>query len=244
MSAVIIIPARLASTRLPRKLLLDLAGKPVLQRTYEQASKSRRAGRVIIAADCDEILLAAKAFGAEAVLTRADHQSGSERIAEAAREADADIIANIQGDEPEIDPDHIDSLIEAQEIAGLFATTLACPFPAHLDPAYPAAVKVALGDPIDREKRIYEAQNFSRTPPAGSKREDLLLHIGAYAYTRDSLQRFISLPRGAREAAESLEQLRIIENGEHIAIRLVDKAARGVDTAEDLAAARTRLAGT
>ncbi|MCB2097646.1 MAG: hypothetical protein KDE05_08450, partial [Parvularculaceae bacterium] len=151
---------------------------------------------------------------------------------------------NIQGDEPEIDPDHIDALIEAQEIAGRFAATLACPFPAHLDPAYPAAVKAALGDPIDREKRIYEARDFTRTPPAGSKREDLLLHIGAYAYTRDSLQRFISLPRGVREAAESLEQLRIIENGERIAIRLVEKAARGVDTAEDLAAARTRLAGT
>ncbi|MCB2112625.1 MAG: 3-deoxy-manno-octulosonate cytidylyltransferase [Parvularculaceae bacterium] len=238
MKAVIIIPARLASTRLARKLLLDLAGKPVLQRTYEQALKSKRADRVIIATDSDEIARAAAAFGAETVMTRADHQSGSERIAQAARSFDAEIIANIQGDEPEIDPAHIDALIEAQEIAQLFASTLACPFPDHIDPAYPAAVKATPAGALDEKRRIFEARDFSRMPPTGG---DFFLHIGAYAYSSDSLQRFISLPRGAREKSESLEQLRIIENGRRIALRIVDRAARGIDTIEDLEAARLRL---
>lgn len=238
MKSVIIIPARLASTRLERKLLLDLGGKSVLQRTYEQALKAQRADGVIIATDSDEILSAAKTFGAEAVMTRADHQSGSERIAEAARLIDADIIANIQGDEPEIDPAHIDALIETQEIAGLFAATLACPFPNHIDPAYPAAVKAMIGEAIDKERRIFEAKDFSRVPPSSG---DFFLHIGAYAYSSDTLQRIVALPRGAREKAESLEQLRIIENGERIAIRIVDRAARGIDTLADYEASAARF---
>jgi len=238
MKAVIVIPARLASTRLERKLLRDLGGKSVLQRTHEQALKSKRADRIIIATDSEEIISVAEAFGAEAVMTRADHQSGSERIAEAARSLDADIIANIQGDEPEIDPAHIDALIETQEIAGRFASTLACPFPDYIDPAYPAAVKAIPGDPIDKERCIFDAKDFSRFPPASGA---YFLHIGAYAYSFESLQRFVALPRGAREKAESLEQLRVIENGERIAIRIVQNAARGIDTAEDLEAARMRI---
>ena len=238
MNAVIIIPARIGSTRLPRKLLLDLAGKPLLQRTYEQAVKSQRAREIIIATDSEEIIDAARAFGAEAVMTRADHQSGSERVAEAARGRAADIIVNIQGDEPEIDPAHIDALIETQEIAALFAATLACPFPAHIDPAYPAAVKARLGAAIDTEKEIFEAADFSRAPPAGAA----FLHVGAYAFTRESLARFVAAPRSAREIRESLEQLRILDMGEKIAVRIVAEAARGIDTPEDLEAARRRLA--
>lgn len=239
MKAAIIIPARLQSTRLARKLLLDLAGKSVLNRTFEQALKAMRADSIAIATDAEEIFDAARSFGARAIMTRSDHQSGTERIAEAARSIDADIFVNIQGDEPEIDPHQIDALIETQITANRFASTLACPFPADIDPAYPAAVKATPGKEIDRDLKIFEAKDFSRIPPA---ERPLFLHVGAYAYSRESLERFVAASRGLRERAESLEQLRILEMGETIAIRIVDHATRGIDTQQDLDAARQRLA--
>lgn len=243
MSVAIVIPARLGSTRLPRKLLADLCGKTIIQRTYEQALKARKADIVVIATDSPEIAQAASAFGARAMMTRADHQSGSDRVAEAAALIDAETIINIQGDEPEIDPAHIDQLIEAHQRAGMFAATLGCSFPATIDPAYPAAVKVFKGEAIDAARDLFIARDFSRTPPPGATAEGLFLHIGAYAFSRETLLKFVAAPKGRREALESLEQLRIIEMGEAIALRLVDKAARGIDTLEDLAAARKRLCG-
>lgn len=239
MKTAIVIPARLASTRLPRKLLLDLCGKTVIARTVEQATKAQLADDVVIATDASEIADAAKAFGARVVMTRADHNSGTERIAEAAASLDADLIVNIQGDEPEIDPAHIDALIDAHMRAGLFASTLACPFPAHIDPSYPAAVKAVLGEKI--AENVYVAEDFSRTPPQGVSRSNLHLHVGAYAYSRESLKQFAGAPRGRREEIESLEQLRILEMGEKIAIRVVDRAARGIDTEQDIADARLRF---
>jgi 3-deoxy-manno-octulosonate cytidylyltransferase (CMP-KDO synthetase) len=241
MSVAIIIPARLASTRLPRKLLLDLGGKSVLQRTFEQACKARRADSVIIATDAAEIAEAAKGFGGRAVLTRADHRSGTERIAEAAQLIDADTIVNIQGDEPEIDPAHIDQLIDAHQRAGRFAATLACPFPTDIDPNYPAAVKAILGDEIDHDHQLCEAKDFSRTPPVDLPKDRLFLHVGAYAFSRASLMRFVAAPPGVREQRESLEQLRIIEMGKKIAVRIVGRAARGIDTEEDIERARRRF---
>lgn len=241
MSVAIIIPARLNSTRLARKLLLDLCGKSVLQRTYEQACKSSLADKVVIATDSTDIADTAEKFGARAIMTRDDHQSGSDRIAEAAAAVDAEIIINIQGDEPEIEPAHIDALIDAHARSRAFAATLATPFPPEIDPAYPAAVKAVLGAPIDANDSLYWAKDFSRIAPAGVGRDDLHLHLGAYAYSRDALMRFVSAPRGRREVAESLEQLRILEMGETIAVRRVGKAMRGIDTEQDLAAARARL---
>lgn len=239
MKVAIVIPARLQSTRLARKLLLDLGGRSILRRTFEQACKAQRADSVTIATDAAEIFAAAQSFGARAIMTREDHRSGTERIAEAARSIDADTIINIQGDEPEIDPRHIDALIETHLKANRFASTLACPFPDDIDPAYPAAVKAVLGGAIDRDLTIYDAKDFSRTPPADAP---FYLHVGAYAYSRESLERFVAAPRGKREQAESLEQLRILEMGETIAIRMVDRAARGIDTDADLKAARSRFA--
>ena len=239
MKTAIVIPARLASTRLPRKLLLDLCGKTVIERTFEQAKKARLASEVVIAADAGEIAVAAREFGARVIMTSAHHQSGTERIAEAASSIDADLIVNIQGDEPEIDPAHIDALIDAHQRAGRFASTLACPFPAHIDPSYPAAVKAVLGKRI--ADNIYDAEDFSRSPPADAPRSDIFLHVGAYAYARECLMRFVAAPRGVREAAESLEQLRIFEMGEKIAVRVVEHAARGIDTEHDIAAARQRF---
>lgn len=240
MNAVIIIPARLESTRLSRKLLRDLCGKPVIQRTYEQATKARFASRVLIATDAAEIARAAKSFGAEVVMTRSEHQSGTERIAEAARSIDAGLIVNIQGDEPEIDPAHIDALIETHALAKRFAATLACPFPADLDPENPAAVKAILGEAIAGLDRVYEARDFTRAVPEG--RHAPHLHVGAYAFGRDALLRFASAPPGTRERLERLEQLRILEMGESIAVKIVDRATRGIDTQSDYEASVARFA--
>ncbi len=243
MSVAIVIPARLLSTRLERKLLLDIAGKSVLQRTFEQALKAKRADQVLIATDATEIADAAQIFGATAVMTRADHRSGTERIAEAAAAIDADMIVNIQGDEPEIDPVHIDVLIETHAAAGFFASTLACPFPEGLDPANPAAVKAVLGRRIPAAPHTFDAIYFTRAPAPFPRdgAADFHLHIGAYAYNRDALRRFAAAPPGRLERIEKLEQLRILEMGEKIAVRVVDFAARGIDTAEDLEAARRRF---
>lgn len=240
MTAAIIIPARLHSTRLPKKLLLDLAGKSVLQRTYEQVLKSRRAAEVIIATDSQEIAAHAASFGARAAMTRADHQSGTERVAEAAKALTSDLIVNIQGDEPCIDPDHIDALIETHERAGCFASTLACPFPENLDPADPAAVKAVLGKPIAGLPNAFRAIYFTRALAPYPREGDgeFHLHVGAYAFSRDSLARFATSPPGRLEGIEKLEQLRILEFGENIAVRVVASAARGVDTEADLDAAR------
>lgn len=244
MKAAIVIPARLGSTRLDRKLLLDLAGKSVLQRTFEQASKAKRASAVIIATDSTEIAEAAKDFGAKVAMTRADHQSGSERIAEAAQSIDAQVIVNIQGDEPEIDPAHIDALIDAHAKAGAFASTLACPFPVDLDPNNPAAVKVVLGRRIEKAPDAFDAIYFTRALapyPRDGEGGEFHLHVGAYAFGRDALMRFASAPPGRLERIEKLEQLRILEMGEKIAVRIVDRAARGIDTRQDYEAAVARF---
>lgn len=244
MKTVIIIPARLQSARLPRKLLLTIGGRTIIERTWRQARLARLADDVVIATDSAEIVDAAKAFGARAVMTRADHQSGTERIAEAAAAmADAGLIVNIQGDEPEIDPAHIDALIGLHRVSGSFASTLACPFPADLDPANPAAVKAVLGRKIAGAPDAYEALYFTRAlaPFPRDGGGDFHLHIGAYAFRRDALMRFAAAPPGRLEQIEKLEQLRILEIGEKIAVQVVDRAARGIDTRADYDAARARL---
>lgn len=242
MKTVIVIPARLHSTRLPRKLLLKIGGLTIIERTYAQARQSREADDVIIATDAAEIAEAARGFGARVALTRADHQSGTERIAEAAPAApDAELIVNIQGDEPEIDPAHIDALIALHRVSGAFASTLACPFPADLDPNNPAAVKAVLGKSIG--EAAFEALYFTRAlaPYPRDGGGDFHLHIGAYAFHREALMRFAKAPVSRLEAIEKLEQLRILEMGEKIAVRVVDRAARGIDTQADYDAARARL---
>ncbi|MFN0023416.1 MAG: 3-deoxy-manno-octulosonate cytidylyltransferase [Parvularculaceae bacterium] len=244
MKTVIIIPARLASTRLPRKLLLPIGEQSVIERTWRRARAARAADDVVIAADAPEIAEAAQAFGARVIMTRDDHQSGTERIAEAAQALDADLIVNIQGDEPEIDPAHIDALIALHRAGGNFASTLACPFPADIDPANPAAVKAVLGPAIAGADASFRAIYFTRAP-APYPRDgggEYFLHIGAYAFGRDALMRFAATPPGRLETIEKLEQLRILEMGETIAVRVVGRAARGIDTREDYDAACARHA--
>lgn len=252
MKAAIVIPARYASTRLAGKLLLEVGGKSILQHTYERARLAKNAETVLIAADDERIAAAARAFGAEVVITDPGHQSGTERAAEAARGLQADIVVNLQGDEPEIDPENIDALIAAQAAHAPFASTLACRFPADASLDDPSAVKAVLGRRVDKGESpaadIFEALYFTRAlapyPRDGApERSNYFLHIGVYAFAKDALERFAAAPRGRLEKIEQLEQLRILELGERMLCVVVDHAAPGIDTAEDLAAFAKRIDG-
>lgn len=247
MKAAIVIPARYASTRLPGKLLLDAGGKPLLRHTFENAARARRASRVVIATDDERIAVAAREFGADAVMTSPAHQSGSERIAEAAQTIGADIIVNVQGDEPELNPAHIDLLIETAQTHDAFAATLVCPFPDGVAIEHPSAVKAVLGRRFEDTggARVSEALYFTRAlapfpRDRAPSRDDYRLHIGVYAFRRDALMRFAGAPQGRLERIEKLEQLRILEMGEKIIAAEVAAGAAGIDTQADLDAFRRR----
>lgn len=256
MKSVIVIPARFASSRLPGKPLLVAGGKPVIQHTYEKAAASI-ASRVIVATDDARIADAVTGFGGEAVMTSPDHQSGTARVAEAAAGLDADIIVNMQGDEPETDPAHLDALITlhagamtAQRPA--FVSTLVCPFaPAPKtgagSPVDPSCVKALLTHEKADGGRdaLYFTRALSPWPrDAGgvvSDTADYHLHIGIYAFSAASLAAYETLPPGRLEDIEKLEQLRILEAGERIAAAIVPSAAPGIDTPADFDAFLARL---
>ncbi len=247
MTAVIVIPARYASTRLPGKMLLETGGKPLIQHTYERARQVKSAARVIIATDDERIKAAVKAFGGETTTTDPAHSSGSARAAEAARGFSADIIVNLQGDEPEIDPASIDRLIALQDAQKPFASTLACPFPPGARPEDPSAVKAVLGRKLGAED-AYEALYFTRAlapyprdAKGAADPAQFHLHIGVYAFRADALQAFARAPESRLEKIERLEQLRIFEMGERLLALVVDAAAPGIDTPEDFEAFRRRM---
>ncbi|MEM9232921.1 MAG: 3-deoxy-manno-octulosonate cytidylyltransferase [Pseudomonadota bacterium] len=246
-SALIVIPARYASTRLPGKPLLAETGKPLIQHTVEQAAKVEQAD-VVVATDDDRIAAAVTAFGGSVAMTDPTHQSGTDRVAEAARHHNAEIIINVQGDEPEISPDVISHLIETHRKAQAgprpaFASTLVCPFPKETDPKDSNAVKAVLSQPDYHGVR--SALYFSRSPVPFPRSDAAtpFLHLGLYAFTKDSLQAFPALPRTPLEQTESLEQLRILEHGHRIACGVVEAAAPGIDTPEDYAAFVARQNG-
>lgn len=246
---LIVIPARFASSRLPGKPLLANTGKPLIQHTVEAATQVAGA-RVLVATDDDRIASTVKAFGGEVAMTSPDHQSGTDRVAEAARDSGAKIIVNVQGDEPEIDPAHIQTLIDTQragQTAALpaFASTLVCPFPDGHDPQSPDAVKAVLSQPDSSGTR--SALYFSRSlvPFArhqGAVTPPVYLHIGLYAFSAESLQTFPQLARTPLEQTESLEQLRILEHGHRMAAGIVPAAAPGIDTPQDYDAFVARVA--
>jgi 3-deoxy-manno-octulosonate cytidylyltransferase (CMP-KDO synthetase) len=236
--STIVIPARLASTRLARKLLLADTGKPLIQHTYEAASQAARPGGVLVAADCEEIAAAVRAFGGRAELTSPDCASGTDRVAEIARKLpDVDIFVNVQGDEPEISAGAIDLAVELLESdPAAVMSTLATPIRTR-DKLYdPACVKVIFDQ---RRRAIY----FSRAPiPFARNGDDALLtaeppsfyqHIGLYAYRRDFLLRLATLPRAAIERIENLEQLRVLDAGHTIVVGTIDEPTSGIDTPED-----------
>lgn len=235
MNAVIIIPARYASSRLPGKPLLHATGKFLIQHCYEQAQKAKRANRVIVATDDVRIAEAVRSFGGEVAMTRADHVSGTDRIAEVAESVEAEIIVNLQGDEPQFDPAGLDLLIELVSNAKTPMATLAVPILDNATYRNPNVVKVVRDDD---GRALY----FSRSPIPMVRDGDpdftsgqFLQHLGVYAYRRDTLLTLARTPAHALELAEKLEQLRALATGIAIRVGVVPVGHRGIDTPEDYA---------
>ena len=232
MSVAAIIPARYASTRFPGKPLVKIAGKAMVQRVYEAAAESA-ADHVVVATDDARIAECVRAFGGEVAMTRSDHPTGTDRIAEVASGLDAELILNIQGDEPFIPPAVIDRLI-AEMVADSAAEmgTIAVPMePA--DFANPNAVKVVL-DAAGRALYFSRA-SIPHCRDGGPEAVQPLHHWGIYAFRRNFLFQFIDWPPSALEQCEKLEQLRALENGAKIRVLVEAEKALGVDTPEDLA---------
>ncbi|MBN1279595.1 MAG: 3-deoxy-manno-octulosonate cytidylyltransferase [Chlorobium sp.] len=234
MNAVILIPARLHSSRLPKKMLADLCGEPLIVRTWRQAALSKLASRVVVATDSTEIAGALQAYGAEVVMTSPDAHCGSERVAEAARGIDADVFVNLQGDEPLIDPQNIDLCLQPflqtdpPDCATLVYPVLPEDFHQIDDPNVVKVVMDSAGNalyfsrsPVPFQREVYASTLFYR-------------HIGLYAFTSGALQRYAALPPSMLELAESLEQLRLLENGFRIACVKTTVDHPGVNTHEDL----------
>jgi 3-deoxy-manno-octulosonate cytidylyltransferase (CMP-KDO synthetase) len=238
MRAAIVIPARYASSRLPGKPLLRETGKYLIQHVYEQARKAKCASDVIVATDDDRIFAAVREFGGRAVMTRADHTSGTDRVAEvAAHLAAVDVVINLQGDEPQLDPASIDLLASLMRDPASDMATLAVPI---TDPDLyhsPNVVKVVCDD---RGRALY----FSRSPipmvrdgnpDFGAQPPRFLQHLGVYAYRRNFLLKIAGSPPHPLEESEKLEQLRVLGLGGAINVGTVAKAHRGVDTPADYA---------
>ncbi|MFO0879589.1 MAG: 3-deoxy-manno-octulosonate cytidylyltransferase [Gemmataceae bacterium] len=236
MSALIVIPARYASTRLPAKPLLRETGKYLIQHVYERARACRHASAVVVATDDTRIARAVEEFGGQVVMTRADHPSGTDRVAEVARGTTHDIIVNLQGDEPLIDPASLDLVIEQlQSDPQARMATLATPIRSEEQYRNPNCVKVVLGD---RGQALY----FSRSPIPFVRdgRPDFaaipprfLLHVGLYAYRRPFLLEYAATPPSALEQLEKLEQLRALSLGVTIQVGVVAETSLGVDTLDD-----------
>ena len=241
MSTLILIPARMASTRLPGKPLADIAGRPMIVHVAERARESGL-GRVVIATDAEAVAEAAHSHGFEAVMTRTDHESGSDRIFEALSALDpdgkVDIVVNVQGDLPTIDPETIRASLAPLANPAVDIATLGVAIVRDEEKINPNVVK-AVGSPLS-ETRL-RALYFTRaTAPWGEG--PLYHHIGLYAYRRAALERFVGLPPSPLERREKLEQLRALEAGMRIDVVIIESAPLGVDTPEDLEKARALLA--
>ena len=227
---IIIIPARLASTRLPNKPLAMIEGKTMIQRVYEQALKANL-GEVIIATDGEKIANEIKKFGGKYILTNPDLQSGTDRIYSAYKllNEDFDIIVNVQGDLPNIDPNVISECVNLALENDCDIATVASKISDISEINNPNVVKIALAQ---NGLALY----FSRSPIPFSKNinDDYFHHIGIYAYKKNALEKFINLMPSPLEKRESLEQLRALENGMKIAVKIVNAHPLSVDTKEDL----------
>ena len=238
---LVLIPARMAAARLPGKPLLEMAGLPMIVHVLRRA-EAAGIGRVAVATDTAEIAAAVTAHGGRAVMTRADHPSGSDRIFEALGALDpageAEVVVNLQGDFPTISPDNIRDVLTPLADPEVDIATLAAEIHTEEEALNPNVVK-AIGSPIGG--RRLRALYFTRaTAPHGDGPR--YHHIGLYAYRRAALERFVSLPPSPLERQEKLEQLRALEAGMRIDITIVDTVPRGVDTPADLEATRRILA--
>ena len=235
-----IIPARFASTRFPGKPLAEIAGKPMIERVYQRVSCSKTIDRVIVATDDQRIYSAVTAFGGEACMTRDDHASGTDRLAEVAEKLDTDLVVNVQGDEPLIDPAMIDAAVAPlRDDTSIVMGTLKTIISDWQEFRDPNVVKVVTD-------RSGFALYFSRSPVPFPREEwdsasqspaelGAFKHIGLYVYRRDFLLRFAAMPQTLLEETEKLEQLRALENGYRIRVVETDRVCIGVDTPEDVA---------
>ncbi|MHC1727605.1 MAG: 3-deoxy-manno-octulosonate cytidylyltransferase [Syntrophobacteraceae bacterium] len=238
MKVVIVIPARYASTRLPGKPLIDINGKPMIQHVYERARQASLASEVVVATDDERIVAAVEGFRGRAILTDANHQSGTDRVIEVASTIQADIFINVQGDEPLIRPGDIDLLIRTMvDDPGAEVATLSHPIAAE-NAANPNDVKVVT-------THDGFALYFSRHPipfPRDGARVSYMKHIGVYGYRVEILRLLPNLPASPLEAAEKLEQLRLLQSGIRIKVVPTAPAGPGVDTPECLERVRRIMA--
>jgi 3-deoxy-manno-octulosonate cytidylyltransferase (CMP-KDO synthetase) len=241
MSALVLIPARLAASRLPGKPLADILGEPMIVHVWRRAVEAA-IGPVVVACDDARIRDAVRRAGGEAVLTRTDHASGSDRIFEALQlydpKGEHDVVVNVQGDLPTVEPHVVRAAFAPLETPEVDVATVATEIVTEEDRTAPSVVKV-VGTPIGpgRLRALY----FTRTTaPFGAG--PLYHHIGLYAYRRAALERFVTLPPAPLERREKLEQLRVLENGMRIDVGLVETVPLGVDTPADLEQARLMLA--
>jgi 3-deoxy-manno-octulosonate cytidylyltransferase (CMP-KDO synthetase) len=254
---IAVIPARFSSTRLRGKLLLEIGGLPLIVRTLKQVKKARNIDRVIVATDDERILSVVSEYGGEAVMTAADHQSGSDRIAEVARKllASGSIIVNVQGDEPLISPRTIEAAVEAMIAdASLDIVTTCEPVLSAGDVLSPNVVKVVVDglggalyfsrSPIPFPREAVSRYGSIEAALVGdpSLLSNFRKHTGLYVYRREYLLRFATLPQSPLEISEMLEQLRALEDGARIRVVEVPEPSVGVDTAEDLERARELIA--
>ncbi len=241
MTVSAIIPARYASTRFPGKPLVDIAGKPMIQHVYERTARAASVGRTIVATDDERIRKVVDDFGGEVVMTRADHPSGTDRLAEVAAGLDSELVVNVQGDEPLINPAMID-----QAVAPLLADssiemgTLKCLIDSEEEYRNPNVVKVVTD-------QANFALYFSRSPLPFLRDQPwhdcrLFKHVGLYVYRREFLLKYPGLPETDLEKAEKLEQLRALEHGVGIYVAETEDVSIGVDTPEDVARVLAEMA--
>lgn len=234
MNTIVIIPARYGSTRFPGKPLVDIQGKPMIQRVYEQVQKAELPDRIIVATDDQRIFDCVKSFGGEVEMTKTDHPSGTDRIAEVAQRINlgGELIVNVQGDEPFIEPDQIDQLINFMKIKkDIFIGTLIKKINNMSLLQNPDVVKVVQDQ---KQRALY----FSRAPIPhnrdGISSKHYFKHIGMYAYRRAALLEITQLPEGRLEQLERLEQLRWLEHGWTIGVQETEWESRGIDRPRDL----------
>ena len=238
MKTAVIIPARMGSMRFPGKVLADLGGKPVIQHVWKNAMRSK-ADSVTVAADDPRVGNAVKAFGGHVVMTKPSHPSGSDRVWEAAQSTDAELIVNVQGDEPFLPHEVIDDLIDAMhgpDAPAMGTVVLPC---SRADiAANPNLPKVVL---TTDDYALYFSRSMIPYLREGGEETEVYRHWGIYAYRRETLAKFVSLPEGRLERCEKLEQLRALENGIRIKVIKTSFDSIGIDTPDDLVRAQEFL---
>ena len=235
------IPARYGATRFPAKLMQDLCDKPVIVHTYERVADTRLFDEVYVVTDDDRIEKAIREVGGKVIRSKKEHNSGSDRLAEASRDLDVDIIVNVQGDEPFTDKENLQKVIDifAKDLTKSIAVASLME---HItdpdDIANPNNVKVVVNK---FGEALYFSRNIIPFPRDPNTKVSYYKHIGIYAYRKEALQQFTELPPSLLEETEKLEQLRYLENGFKIRLALTDIPTIGIDTPEDLERARKRL---